>query len=62
MKHSILVKPDTNPIRMPPHRFGLHKEMEAERQVKALLEQGLIEPAGGAVSSPLVLVKKKDGS
>ena len=60
VKQSIPVKPDTKPIRMPPHRLGPQKELEAERQVQALLEQGLIEPAGGAWSSPVILVQKKD--
>ena len=62
IRHSILVKPDTKAIRMPPCRLGPHKELEAERQMQALLEQRLIEPAGGAWSSPVILVKKKDGS
>ena len=62
IKHSIPVKPDTKPIRMPLHKLRTHKELEAEHQVQALLEQGLKEPAGGAWSSPIVLVKKKDSS
>ena len=49
-------------MRQPPHRLGPHKEEEAERQVRKLLKQGLIEPANSAWSSPVVLVKRKDGS
>ena len=60
--HSIPVAEGTRPIRQPPHRLGPEKEAEAERQVNELLEKGLIEPAGGAWSSPVVLVRKKDGS
>ena len=60
IRHSIPVKPDTKLIWMPAHRFGPHKQLEAERQVQALLEQGWIEPAGGAWSSPVLLVKKND--
>ena len=33
-----------------------------QRQVEGLLERGLIEPANGAWSSPVVLVRKKDGA
>ena len=62
VKHSIPVVPETRPIRQPPHRLGPEKEAEAERQVQELLKKGLIEPAGGAWSSPVVLVKKKDQS
>ena len=52
----------TKAIRQPPHRLGPQKEIEAEKQVQALLKQGLIEPGSGAWSSPVVLVRKKDGS
>ena len=62
VEHSIPVLDGTRPIRQPPHRLGPHKEEEAERQVNKLLEKGLIEPASGAWSSPVVLVKKKDDS
>ena len=62
VEHSIPLVPGTRPIRQPPHRLGPEKEAEAERQVQELLEKGLIEPAGGAWSSPVVLVRKKDQS
>ena len=62
VQHSIPVVPGTRPIRQPPHRLGPEKEAEAERQVEELLKKGLIEPAGGAWSSPVVLVRKKDQS
>jgi len=60
VEHGIPVAPDTRPIRQPPHRLGPEKEAEAERQVQDLLKKGLIEPANGAWSSPVVLVRKKD--
>ena len=62
VEHSIPVIGGTRPIRQPPHRLGPEKEAEAERQVQELLQRGLIEPAYGAWSSPVVLVKKKDGT
>ena len=62
VEHSIPVLDGTRPIRQPPHRLGPHKEEEAERQINKLLDKGLIEPASGACSSPVVLVKKKDDS
>ena len=62
VEHGIPVVPGTRPIRQPPHRLGPEKEAEAERQVEELLKKGLIEPAGGAWSSPVVLVRKKDQS
>ena len=61
VEHSIPIEEGTRPIRQPPHRLGPEKEAEAERQVAELLEKGLIEPAGGAWSSSVVLVRKKGG-
>ena len=60
--HDIPVFPGTVPIKQPPHRLGPEKEDEVKRQVDGLLEKGLIEPASGAWSSPVVLVRKKDGT
>ena len=62
VEHSIPTAPGTRPIRQPPHRLGPEKEAEAEKQVQELLQKGMIEPASGAWSSPVVLVKKKDQS
>lgn len=39
--------------------MGLVKEIETERQVGKLLQQGLIKPGKGGWSFPVVLVKKK---
>ena len=61
VEHAIPLEEGTRPIRQPPHRLGPEKEAEAEKQVTELLKKGLIEPAGGAWSSPVVLVRKKDG-
>ena len=62
VQHEIPTLPGTGPIKQPPHRLGPEKELEVQRQVDSLLKRGLIEPAGGAWSSPVVLVRKKDGS
>ena len=56
MTHDIPVFPGTVPIKQPPHRLGPEKEEEVRRQVEGLLDRGLIEPASGAWSSPVVLV------
>ena len=60
-EHDIPVIAGTRPLRQPARRLGWEKEAEVERQVEDLLQRGLIEPASGAWSSPVVLVKKKDG-
>ena len=61
VEHQVPVKPDTRPIRQPARRLGPIKDAEVDRQVQDLTERGLIEPSQSAWSSPVVLVKKKDG-
>ena len=62
VRHTIPVVPGTTPIRQPPRRLGPEKDKEVEEQVAQLIEKGLVEPGGGAWSSPVVLVRKKDQS
>ena len=62
VSHSIPVEPGTHPVRQAPRRLGAEKDQEVERQVGELVDKGLVEPADSAWSSPVVLVKKKDGS
>jgi len=60
ISHNIPLAAGTTPIRQPTRRLGPEKEVS--RQVQDLLDRDLIEPAHGAWSSLVVLVKKKDGS
>jgi len=60
ISHEIPLAAGTTPIRQPTKRLGPEKEVS--QQVQDLLDLDLIEPAHGAWSSPVVLVKKKDGS
>ena len=62
IEHSIPLLDGTRPIRQPPRRLGLEKDQEVERQVADLVQRGMVEPADGAWSSPVVLVRKKDQS
>ncbi|GBM95236.1 Retrovirus-related Pol polyprotein from transposon 297 [Araneus ventricosus] len=50
------------PIKQYPRRFPLAKKEEAERLVKEMVDNGIIEDSSGPWTSPIVLVKKKDGS
>ena len=52
---------DAVPIRQPPHRLCLSKKEEAQKTVQDMNQQGVIQPSQSAWSSPVVLVKKKDG-
>ncbi|KAK3743518.1 hypothetical protein QZH41_015906, partial [Actinostola sp. cb2023] len=53
---------DTIPIKQPARRLPMHRRAEAEEHVKKMLNDGIIEPSSSAWASPIVLVKKKDGS
>jgi len=60
ISHEIPLAAGTTPIRQPTPYLGPEKEVS--RQVQDLLDQDLIEPAHGAWSSSVVLVKKRDSS
>lgn len=60
--HSIPLIPGAVPVNSRPYRYSrLHKD-EIERQVKELLEAGLITSSNSPFASPVLLVQKKDGS
>ncbi|GBM88672.1 Transposon Ty3-I Gag-Pol polyprotein [Araneus ventricosus] len=50
------------PIKQYPRRLPLAKKEEAGRLVKEMVDNGIIEESSGPWASPIVLVKKKDGS
>ena len=50
------------PIRQPARRLPLAKREEATNAIAEMSKQGVIEPSASPWSSPVVFVKKKDGS
>ena len=53
---------DAKPIHLPRRRYSQVEEQSIQKEIKELLEKGVIEPATGPWAAAVVLVKKKDGT
>ena len=60
--HRIVLKPGAGPVAVRPYRYPAAHKDELERQCSAMIEQGIVRRSDSAFSSPVLLVKKADGS
>ena len=60
-KHTITTTTDS-PIRQKARRVPQAVSVEVDRQVEEMLDGGVIRPSSCPCSSPIALVKKRDGS
>ncbi|KAJ9558566.1 LOW QUALITY PROTEIN: hypothetical protein OSB04_013180 [Centaurea solstitialis] len=60
--HGIVLVSPSSPICVRPYRYPHVQKAEIEIQVQELLSMGMIRPSKSAFSSPVILVRKKDGS
>jgi hypothetical protein len=60
--HRIILKPGALPVAVRPYRYPAAHKDELERQCAAMIEQGIVRRSDSAFSSPVLLVKKPDGS
>lgn len=60
--HHIELLPNTPPVSVRPYRYPHFQKEEIERIVQELMEAGTIRPSVSPYSSPVLLVKKKDGT
>ena len=60
--HGITLLPGSAPVAVRPYRYPAAHKDELERQCAAMLAQGIIRASCSAFSSPVLLVRKADGS
>ncbi|GAA0165657.1 hypothetical protein LIER_21001 [Lithospermum erythrorhizon] len=60
--HTIALKPDAQARKFPPYQYSDKQKTEIETIVSELLSSGFIQPSNSAFASPVILVKKKDGT
>jgi hypothetical protein len=57
-----LLKPDAQPVAVRPYWYPAAHKDELERQCAAMIDQGIVRRSDSPFSSPVLLVKKPDGS
>ncbi|GAU25498.1 hypothetical protein TSUD_218700 [Trifolium subterraneum] len=60
--HCIPLIEGSNPVKVKPYRYPHSQKAQIEIMVEDMLQQGIIQPSTSPFSSPIVLVKKKDGT
>lgn len=60
--HKIPLQPNSIPVKVRPYRYHHSQKTEIKIMVDQMLQKGLIEPSNSPFSSPVILVKKKDGT
>jgi hypothetical protein len=60
--HHIHLEPSASPINIKPYRYPHYQKEAMTTIIAEMLKDGLIQPSTSPYSSPVLLVKKKDGS
>ena len=62
IEHSIEIMSDTKPISKPPYWLSHAEAAKVETQLADYVSHGFIRPSSLPWASPILLVKKKDGT
>jgi hypothetical protein len=60
--HHISLVPGAQPVNVRPYRYAPQQKTKIEQQVQDMLKTGLIQHSVSPFTSPVLLVKKKDGT
>lgn len=60
--HKVHLLLGTRPVNVRPYRYPYFQKNEIERQVREMLEQGIIQRSSSSFSFPVLLIRKKDGT
>lgn len=60
--HHIPLIPGAHPVNIRPYRYSPQQKSEIEKQVAEMLQKGVIQHSSSPFASPVLLVKKKDGT
>ncbi|GFU87488.1 hypothetical protein TNCV_2446221 [Trichonephila clavipes] len=57
-----IILKDEEPVCQPPRRLAFTERKEVNKQIEEWLNEGIIRPSSSEYTSPIVMVKKKNGS
>ncbi|PNX92431.1 Ty3/gypsy retrotransposon protein, partial [Trifolium pratense] len=60
--HSIPLLEGSAPVKVKPYRYPHSQKQQIELMIQEMLQQGIIQNSNSPFSSPIILVKKKDGT
>ncbi|GAU19157.1 hypothetical protein TSUD_79800 [Trifolium subterraneum] len=60
--HSIPLLEGSAPVKVKPYRYPHSQKEQIETMIQEMLQQGIIQNSTSPFSSPIILVKKKDGT